>query len=142
MATNTPSQRWNSGTQGYYWLTRRKDRIVTHHGIGRRDEFGRLSILELLPTGTRDTTLKSFADGERVVVKDWKPLSARVEIEARAEEVRRRKRPFSILFWNCEHLASEIFNGKASSGQVQLGVLLGSVLCAVLGAAFAAGSRR
>ena len=57
------------------------------------------------------------------------------EIEARAYEVRARRRPYNLWHWNCEHLATQVFDGTPESVQSNFGMILGTILCAFLGAA-------
>ncbi len=137
MSEFTAADRWNSSTPGYYWLRRPKCAgMIAHHGIAKRDGFGRYWIFELKPTGHRFTDLNGFADSEQVIVEDWKSLAWSLEIESRIEQIRARRRPFSLLFWNCEHLASIIWNGKEESKQVKgWGIVAMIILGAFVGAA-------
>jgi hypothetical protein len=109
--------------------------MIAHHGLAKLDEFGRYWIFELKPTGPRFTDIDGFADGEEVIVEDWKPLTRSFEIEPRIAQIRARRRPFSLLFWNCEHLANYVWQGKDESKQVKgwstvaliiLGVFMGA----------------
>lgn len=52
-------------------------------------------------------------------MRDWKPLSAGFEIEPRAADVLAKRRPFSLITWNCEHVASRVWNGETESSQVK-----------------------
>jgi hypothetical protein len=119
MSKLTPVERWNLGHSGFFWLTRRKAMVIIHHGIVKRDEFGRIVVLELKPTGVRLTDIQGFADGEHVFVRDWKSLSAGIDIEPRAADVLAKRRPFSLVNWNCEHVASSVWNGRPESAQVK-----------------------
>jgi hypothetical protein len=128
MAKFNLADRWNSGLPGYYWLTRPKAMVITHHGIAKRDELGRESVLELNPGGTNFTNFPGFSDGNRVSVKDWKPLSEGFEIEARVQEICSRDWRYSLCFWNCEHLANEVWSGTRHSQQAGLGFILGTLV--------------
>ena len=134
MSYFTTTEHWHNSALGYYWLTRLKAAgLVDHHGIAKRDQFGRNWVFELKPTGYRFTNWDGFACGERVRVEAWKSLSAYVEIEGRIQQICGRRRAFSLMFWNCEHQASEIWNGKEESKQVQWGIVAMIVIGAFVG---------
>lgn len=139
----TPAERWNAGVPGYYRVTRPKALVVTHHGICRRDAYGQHVVLEINPTKTHLTDLATFADGQQISVLEWRPLSDGAEIEGRAYAVRARRRPYHLWQWNCEHLASEVFNGKPESAQADFGMIIGTILCIFAATAVVtAGSKR
>jgi hypothetical protein len=117
---------------GVYLVSRRKvTGPLTHYGVlatgfsGFTDE-----VIDLTEAGVRLQTVANFSAGLEVSVHRGKPPTEAHEVIARAREVLQGRPGYDALGFNCEHLATYVLDGKAASGQVAFGVIIGVLVLA------------
>jgi hypothetical protein len=101
--------------------------IIQHEGV----VVGPNAVLHNTPDkGEHVSTVDEFADGKPVQVRPTATASA--VIRSRANQLLCRPRPYDPFGRNCQHTASELVSGRASSAWVQVLTILLVVAAAAL----------
>ncbi len=115
---------------------------IQHHGIitgfwldPRTNQWFVLVTLTTPERGVHVSTLQEFADGRLLALVAQSPQHQQMILETVRLNTRQ---PYAVFNSNCEHFASHCYTHKASSLQLQQGVLLAGLVVA----AFAVGSSR